>query len=224
MLISGTGAALVANVLVGQATHALICDADGYCGLGVGPESAPSATGDPVDAAGPTNRVTLDGNAFFDGQPVWSFTLNPTWQAIPFDQDGINVFQDEATGCQLITTQSLVLPDPEALSDVEVSYALLSREIEGFTADDPDALILNRGATDIAIAVVGSDSTLEFASATIDQTGPEGVAKSTEIAVRSMPDSKSELVAALTCDTAVHNTFDTEFELFSTALAVTATP
>ncbi|MGV8913134.1 MAG: hypothetical protein ACOH14_11035 [Rhodoglobus sp.] len=224
MAIPGIVAGLVVNELAGQAARAIICYADGYCGFGTSPESFSRATGDPVDAAGPTNRVTLDGNAVFDGQPVWSFTLEPSWHALTFDQDGINVFQDEATGCQLITSQSLALPDPDAVSDIEVSYSLLSREIAGFTGNDPGALILNRGTTDIPIAVVGSDSTLEFASATIDQSNPEGVSKSTEIAVRSMPDSKSELVAALTCDTAAFEAFGAKFELFSKALAVSVSP
>ncbi|EAR25747.1 hypothetical protein A20C1_07703 [marine actinobacterium PHSC20C1] len=225
LLFMAAGAGLVLIGLVASASSEYAgCDDDGYCGLGAGRKSTPSATGNPVDAASPTNRVTLDGNAVFDGQPVWSFTLEPTWQAFPFDQDGINVFQDRAAGCRLITSQSLALPDPEALSDIEASSALLSREIEGLTAGDPEALILNRGATDIAIAVVGSDSTLEFASATIDQTSPEGVAKSTEIAVRSMPDSESELVAALTCDTAAFEAFGSKFELFSKALAVSVSP
>lgn len=223
LMAAGTGLVLI-GLVVSTASEYAGCDDDGYCDAGNISTSAPGSTAAPVDGGDPTNRVTLDGNAVFDGQPVWSFTLEPTWQALAFDQDGINVFLDDATGCQLITSQRLALPAPEALSDVEVSYALLTQEIRDFTAGDPAALILNPGSTDIAIAAVDGDSTLEFASATIDQTSPAGVSTTTEIAARSMPGSESELVAALTCDTAAFDAFDSKFELFSTALAVTVSP
>ncbi|MBH0023196.1 hypothetical protein [Salinibacterium sp. SWN248] len=225
MLISGMGAALVANVLVSQATSALICYADGYCSLGSSSESTPSATADPVDSVDPSNRVPLDGQAVFDGHPVWTLALESTWQPLTVGHDGTNIFHDEATGCQLITSQRTAFSNPDSLGDDNVSYALVDQELRGFTARNPNLSVRSpMGTTDLALAAANGDSTIEFATATLEQTNADGVPTTTAIAARSMPSSESELVATLTCSTAAFETFDPKFELFSNALAVTVLP
>ncbi|MBH0109779.1 hypothetical protein I6E81_06330 [Salinibacterium sp. NG22] len=225
MLISGMGAALVANVLVSQATSALICYADGYCSLGSSSESTPSATADPVDSVDPSNRLPLDGQAVFDGQPVWTLALESTWLPLTVGHDGTNIFHDEATGCQLITSQRTAFPNPDSLGDDNASYALVDQELRDFTARNPNLSVRSpMGTTDLPVAAANSDSTMEFATATLEQTDADGVPTTTAIAARSMPSSESELVATLTCNTAAFETFDSKFELFSSALAVIVLP
>ncbi|MBH0098181.1 hypothetical protein I6E68_03395 [Salinibacterium sp. NSLL150] len=225
MLISGMGAALVANVLVSRATSALICYADGYCSLGSSSESTPSATADPVDSVDPSNRVPLDGQAVFDGQPVWTLALESTWLPLTVGHDGTNIFHDEATGCQLITSQRTAFPNPDSLGDDNASYALVDQELRDFTARNPNLSVRSpMGTTDLPVAAANSDSTMEFATATLEQTDADGVPTTTAIAARSMPSSESELVATLTCNTAAFETFDSKFELFSSALAVIVLP
>ncbi|WP_339619050.1 hypothetical protein [uncultured Salinibacterium sp.] len=225
LVLSGLVAIVFTGLLLGQASQGLNCYVYGDCEPARGAAPIPGASDSSDDRTEAAKKVPLEGSAVFEGQPVWSFTLEPTWQALPFDQDGIDVFQDEATGCQLITSQGVAVSEAESASDAELSYALLSREIKGFTADNPDALILNAGAPiDIAIASAASESTIEFASATIDQKSADGVSQTIEIAARSMPGSEGELLAVLTCDTAALSALGTKFELFSTALAVTVSP
>ncbi|MBH0129971.1 hypothetical protein [Salinibacterium sp. NK8237] len=225
MLISGMGAALIANVLVSQATSALICYADGYCSLGGSSESTPRATVDPVDSVDPTNRVPLDEKAVFDGQPVWTLALESTWQPLTVGHDGTNIFHEEATGCQLITSQRTAFPNPDSLGDDYLSYALVDQELRGLTARNPNLSIRSPlGATDLPVAAANSDSTIEFVTAILEQTDADGVPTTTAIAARSMPSSESELVATLTCSTAAFETFGEEFEFFSTALAVAVGP
>lgn len=222
--LSGIASALLGTMLVGQATQALLCYADGYCGVRGGAAPTPVSPAGPNGGAAATDRVTLDRQAAFDGQPEWAIRLEPTWQAISFDQNGINVFQDETTGCLLITSQRLALPDPQAFSDAAPSNTLLFEELSGLTGGDPEAFPFSPGATDIAVHTVDSGSVIEFASATMDHKNADGISESIEIVARSMPASESELVAVLTCTADAMETFGTKFELFSTALAVTATP
>jgi len=223
LLLMAAGAAMVAIDLAVTASQDSGCDDLESCSERNSSPSSTSAGKSPVDDAETTSRVTLDGHAVFDSRPEWTIQLEPTWLVQSFDQDGINVFRDEATNCQLVTSQSLALPDPPATNDYEVSNALLYEQIVGFTVDDPEAMILDLAATDISIATVGSGSMLEFTAATITRTNPTGVHETVEIVARSMPDSESALVAALTCDTDVYETFSSHYGLFSKSLAVAAT-
>ncbi|MBH0116474.1 hypothetical protein I6E52_06400 [Salinibacterium sp. NG253] len=222
------GAVWVGLVLVGlffsAASTSAGCD-DGYCDWGAPVEPTSTSSDSPLDAADPTNSVPLAGNAVFDGQPVWSLTLEPTWQELDLDLIGLTVFHDDATGCELIASQSVAAPNTENAGDAVLSADLLSQEIKALTAGNSEALVLNAGAaTDIPIGGAGSGSTIDFASATISQRNAADVAMSTEIVARSMPDSDVALVAMLTCETATIPTFGEKFDFFSTALAVAVGP
>lgn len=200
------------------------CDEFGECSGSDATKARPEPTSSGSDRPAVDVHVPLDRSAVFEGQPVWSIAPGATWQPTTFDRAGINVLQDEATGCQLATTQRLALPDPDVSDDFDGSYAVLVREFTAFLEEDPDAQLHDPGLLDIAIAEVGSDSTIEFASVTISHINPDGVAQITELAARSMLGSESELVARLTCDAPVHNAFTAQFEVFSEVLSVTTTP
>ena len=147
LLLMAAGAVLAVIGLAVTASQEAGCDDAASCNETGKSASTPSSTKSPVEGVATTNRVTLDGYAVFDGQPEWSIKLDPTWQVQSFNQDGINVFRDEATDCQLVTSQSLALPDPLATNDFDVSDALLFQQIVGFTVDDPESMILDLSST-----------------------------------------------------------------------------
>ncbi|WP_010203905.1 hypothetical protein [Salinibacterium sp. PAMC 21357] len=228
LLLMAVGALLVTIGLAVTTSQSTGCDGATPCGErgrsapAPAAEKSPSEATSPVDEFTTTSRVTLDGHAAFDGQPAWSIELGPSWRVHSFDQQGINVFRDEKTRCQLVTSQNLALADHGSTGDFWPSDDLLLDQIVDFTVDDAESTILDVSSTDIPIGAVGSGSTLEFAAATITRTSPAGVHETVEIVARSMPNSESALVAALTCDTGVYDTFTSRYSVFSDSLAITA--
>ncbi|MBH0008412.1 hypothetical protein [Salinibacterium sp. SWN1162] len=223
MIVSGIANTLIANVVLDRALQTVICYADGYCGVD---NDASSGSGeDPSGEVSATNHVPIDGSAIFEGNPVWALTLDPTWQPLNLDLVGLAAYRDDATGCELIASQSFAAPNAEDAGDAVLSADLLSQELDALTAGNSEALVINAGAaTSIPVVAAESGSTIDFLSATISQRNADDVAMSTEIVARSMPNSGGALVAMLTCETATIPTFGEKFDFFSTALAVTVGP
>ncbi|MEV8253088.1 hypothetical protein AB0O95_03885 [Rhodoglobus sp. NPDC076762] len=169
-------------------------------------------------------RISLDALAAFDGQPVWASQLAPSWRMVTFDDNGVNVFQDDDTGCLLLTSQTVASETSVSPTDSLPSDQMINDTIAAYKAKDPDALVMDFGRADVTLAASRPESTIEFSTATVARTTPSGEPQTVEIIARTMPDSGTSLVATLSCDPSVHAAADLPYGALTTALAVVLNP
>jgi len=221
-----TGAVITFVVIAGLAfgtSSAADCDVDG-CGsrdpaLAKGKSTRPlSPLVDDI------NHIPLDARAVFDGQPVWAIQLTPSWRVVTFDDNGVNVFQDDETGCALITSQTVVGQMAESATDSIPSVEMVAGTIEAYSAKDPASSVLDWGTIDVTLSTAQAETTIEFATATLMRTSPAGDQQAIEIMARSMPDSSMSLVATMTCDPEVHAAVDEPYRQLRTIVAVVMNP
>lgn len=200
----GIAAAFVVSAsLVFGASPAADCDGTRCNSEGTAITKGKS-TQSPTPLAGGVERIPLTTLAVFDGQPVWAWQMTPDWKHITFDDDGVNVWQHDETGCSLITSQTVASQMAESPTDSVPSEEMVDGVIEAFAEKGPEASVLDVGTIDIVYSTSRGETAIEFATGTVALTLPTGEHQVAEVIARSMPDSGTSLVATMTCDPAVH--------------------
>ncbi|MBH0053236.1 hypothetical protein I6E74_03520 [Salinibacterium sp. SWN139] len=182
------------------------------------------STRSPAPLAGGVEHIPLTTLAVFEGQPVWAWQMTPDWTHVTFDDNGVNVWQHDETGCSLITSQTVASQMAESPTDSIPSEEMVDGVIEAYADKGPEASVLDAGTIDVTFSTTQGESAIEFATGTLALTLPTGEHQVAEVIARSMPDSGTSLVATMTCDPAVHAAAAEPYGQLRTILAVIIYP
>ncbi|MBH0116473.1 hypothetical protein I6E52_06395 [Salinibacterium sp. NG253] len=211
---------VVAVVIVGAANKE-DCSLPGSCGQGLPPITAEEPIEELTEPAS-GERITLDGNANFGEPPVWGVTLDPEWEILVFDEDGINSLGDPTTGCNIVTSQRQTAVSTPTGGDLAASEAAMQEEVEALIVSGVSMQELDSGTVDIAVASESSGVSIEFLTSVRYQESSEGASRVSELLVRGMPASGSIMAALVVCETSVYEAGESPFNDLISGLAVTA--
>ncbi|TQO20370.1 hypothetical protein FB472_2001 [Rhodoglobus vestalii] len=221
LFIGGILSIIVAVTLLASVFAADNCSSPESCGQELSPTPSAERPGVAGAPSSSVDRIPLDGSADFGGPPVWNVLLDPSWEILKFDENGVNMFQNADSGCLLLTSQNEQDVAPVEAGDRVASEQLLSQQIDTFAAVDPNASVLDSRSVDIAVGAAGSGSTIEFSSATLQRTLSSGNAETMELIARSLPASGSFMWAVVSCETGIYEAGESPFTGITKVLAVT---
>ncbi|QYH35300.1 hypothetical protein [Salinibacterium sp. M195] len=220
VLIGMVIAVVIIVVIISGALNRGDCSLPGSCGQGLPPVTSEEPADEPAD--GSAERITLDGNADFGGAPVWGVPVDPAWEVLVFDQDGINSFRDPESGCYIVTSQRQTAVSNPADGDIAASEAAMQEEIAALMSITSTIEELDSGTLDIAVATQSSGISIEFLTSAQLQTVSAGDMRVSEILVRGMPSSGSIMSTLVLCSANTYETGESPFSDIASQLTVNA--
>ena len=142
-------------------------------------------------------------DARFTALPTFGVTVDPAWQVVIFDKDGVNQFK-HANGCQLTTMQNRL--SAGTASDQAETDAQIAAAQKEFTGRAPEAQFkVSADPLPLTLGIAGKDS-IDFAALLVRYTNKDTKTEwGSVIAIRAMPKVGSRMIVNLSCPTTAMN-------------------
>lgn len=181
---------------------------------------------EPTEALPPTPSRSPDSGSGVDGDlvrldehvdlgggapAIWSVPIPSGWDALTFDEGGVNSFSDPATGCSFTSSQNQQpAADTSATgdrADTEATQALIEH---GFTQSTAGATVRGLDAVVVDAATTsGAAQRVEMLTSRFDYPLPAtGEAWTNRLAVRAMPEMSAMVYLVVNCPTTVADSAD----------------